>query len=60
MRKYIDILIFTSCLKNVREYSLVQKKKKDLKIYIIGLIFPSQLKLLGKEQQFLARSVQVK
>ena len=33
MRKYIDILIFTSCLKNVREYSLVQKKKRFKDLY---------------------------
>ena len=47
MRKYIDILIFTSCLKNVREYSLVQKKKKRFKDLYNWTDFPLTAQTTG-------------
>ena len=51
--------IFTSYLRNVRAYSLVRKKKKRFKDLYNWTDFPSQLKLLRKKQQVLARSVDV-
>ena len=66
---WLRSLILTTYLRNVRAYSLVKKKtnkqknkqtKKRFKDLYNWTDFPSQLKLLRKKQQFLARSVQVK
>ena len=47
---WLRSLIFTTYLRNVRAYSLV--KKKDSKIYIIGLIFPHSSNHCVKSNNF--------
>ena len=51
---WLRSLIFTTYLRNVRAYSLVKKKKKkkDSKIYIIGLIFPHSSNHCVKSNNF--------